>query len=395
MEEAVDEIREKRRGKDGDNEDVIDIAISQDGTWQLRGYSSLIGCVAAIAMDNGKVVDVEPMTRFCRGCTHLLKYKTTDPAKYDNWKVKHKCHFNYKGSAGGMEVTGAVRIFNRSIKKRKVRYTTFYVDGDSKAHEHVKDTYPGRKVKKGLQCVGHVQKRVGSRLFALKKRVRGLGGRGKLTKNIIDRLQNYYGKAIRQNVNNLPAMQKAVRATLFLVASKKNNYHSAYCPTGADSWCILQSNKATGENTHKFGPGLPLEVIAEIKPILKDLSSEILLKDCLHGKTQNKNESFNGTVWERLPKSKFNSIVQLKFGVYEVVANFNIGRKASVLIFERMKMRSGQFILKGCRSQNKRRLFHANEVNKKRRKIIRGEKKKKAYDDKVDKGTLYKAGAFN
>jgi len=47
-----------------------------------------------------------------------------------------------------------------------------------------------------------VQKIIGTRLRNLKKKEKGLGGRGKLTDATIDRLQNYYGIAIRQNKIN-------------------------------------------------------------------------------------------------------------------------------------------------------------------------------------------------
>lgn len=64
--------------------------------------------------------------------------------------------------------TETKRIFSHSVTKNKLRYTNLYGDRDSKSHAAVIDTYPGIKVKK-LQCVGHVQKRVGSRLMKLKK----------------------------------------------------------------------------------------------------------------------------------------------------------------------------------------------------------------------------------
>ena len=151
------------------------------------------------------------------------------------------------------------------------------------------------------------------------------------------------------NVGNLAGMQKATRATLFHVASsEKNNYHSAYCPTGKDSWCRFQQDRANGTKTYKPGKGLPLSVIEKVKPIFAALSSEELLAGCLHGKTQNQNESFNRTVWDRLPKSKFCTLPQLQFGIYDAVSNFNIGRKASVLTFEKMGMVPGHYMLKGC-----------------------------------------------
>ena len=62
-----------------------------------------------------------------------------------------------------------------------------------------------------------MQKRAGTRLRKLKKNNKGLG-KGKLTDHIIDKLQNFYGIAIRQNLGDLQSMKKAVVATLFHVA---------------------------------------------------------------------------------------------------------------------------------------------------------------------------------
>lgn len=52
----------------------------------------------------------------------------------------------------------------------------------------MKDMYGKDSVQK-LECIGHVQKRVGCRLRKLKKTVRGLGGKRRLTDAFIDRLQ--------------------------------------------------------------------------------------------------------------------------------------------------------------------------------------------------------------
>ena len=183
MSDAIDELRS---ASSVPPDTIMDIGISQDGTWQRRGYSSLNGCVAAVSMDNGKVVDIESMSRYCRGCSDMEETKMKDPIQYDSWKETHVCNFNYKGSAGGMEPEGARRIFSRSLKRHKVRYTDLYGDGDSKSHEIVKNIYRGIIVRK-LQCVGHVQKRVGNRCLKLKKKIKGLGGRGKLTKRAIDK----------------------------------------------------------------------------------------------------------------------------------------------------------------------------------------------------------------
>ncbi|EFN83769.1 hypothetical protein EAI_02753, partial [Harpegnathos saltator] len=49
----------------------------------------------------------------------------------------------------------------------------------------------------------HVQKRMGTRLRNLKKNVRGIGGRDKLTGKLIDDLSLYFSLAIRKNHDSI------------------------------------------------------------------------------------------------------------------------------------------------------------------------------------------------
>ena len=69
-----------------------------------------------------------------------------------------------------------------------------------------------------LECVGHIQERLGTRLRTLRKNVKDkilsdgkkISDKGRLTDKAINTLQNYFGMAIRQNKGNLYAMKKAV-----------------------------------------------------------------------------------------------------------------------------------------------------------------------------------------
>ena len=69
-----------------------------------------------------------------------------------------------------------------------------------------------------IECVGHVQKRMGTRLRNLKKGMKGRvlsddkpieegggrgGGGGRLSDEQINEIQAYYGNAIRANTQNL------------------------------------------------------------------------------------------------------------------------------------------------------------------------------------------------
>ena len=63
----ADAAEEIRNGQNPDSsETVIDTAISCDGSWQRRGYSSLNGVVTAISMQTVKILDCEPMSRICK-----------------------------------------------------------------------------------------------------------------------------------------------------------------------------------------------------------------------------------------------------------------------------------------------------------------------------------------
>ena len=68
-----------------------------------------------------------------------------------------------------MEAEGAKRIFLRSEQHRGLLYTTYVGDGDSSSFSAVVRQKPYReKVIVKKECVGHVQKGVGSRLRELK-----------------------------------------------------------------------------------------------------------------------------------------------------------------------------------------------------------------------------------
>ncbi|GFU29929.1 uncharacterized protein TNCV_1687011 [Trichonephila clavipes] len=143
-----------------------------------RGFSSLNGCVSAISVDTGKIIDFETLSQFCRKCN----------SKTEQQNVKLQC-IHHKGSSFSMEPARAYRIFKRSEDHRMLRYTDYYGDGDSKAFDAMEDIYGKDSVTK-LECIGHIQKRVGTRLRKLKAEIKD-SGKGKLTDGLINKLQNY------------------------------------------------------------------------------------------------------------------------------------------------------------------------------------------------------------
>ena len=105
------------------------------------------------------------------GCSLNQNRAKRDPTAYTQWKNSHICKMNFNGSASGMECEGANHIFQRLIKNPKFKYVKFLSDGDSKSFNSIKDVYPDTQVTK-LECVGHYQKGVGTRLRKLKKKER-------------------------------------------------------------------------------------------------------------------------------------------------------------------------------------------------------------------------------
>ncbi|GFU65295.1 transposable element Tcb2 transposase [Trichonephila clavipes] len=190
-------------------------------------------------------------------------------------------------------MSGVLSIFQRSETSRKACYTQYLGDGDSKGFLTIKEAkvYGDTEVEK-LEFVGHVQKRMGTRLRNILKMSKGIklsdgkniSGRGRLTLKEVDSIQHYYGLAIRKNLSSVEDMKRAIWAIYFHKLSTEDNPQHALCPLEKD-----------------------------------------LLKKCLRGRTQNPNESFNKCIWERIPKTVFVGIETLKFGVMDAVICFNDG----------------------------------------------------------------------
>ena len=215
---------------------------------------------------------------------------------------------------------------------------------------------------------------------------------------MIDKLQNYFGIALRENVTTVKAMSDAILASFFHIASSKGKTFHTYCEKSSTSWCQYQRDIVNGTNLHVEGPGLPNNVIYHVKPIYQNLTKPEELKKCLHGKTQNQNESYNGLIWARAPKFRYCAFDKLAFAVYDSAANFNDGRQASLDILKEINVNPGYYTTTACITMNVKRkrsaVSHSSMKWKKARKIIRAEKKRKGDASKQKEGKTYKAGGF-
>ncbi|GFW65213.1 uncharacterized protein TNCV_394791 [Trichonephila clavipes] len=282
------------------------VPVAIDGTWQKRGHTSLNGVVTAVRVDTGK------------------------------W---------------GMEVEGALRIFNRSEVLHNLRYTQYLGDGDSKAYKAVLESKPYKEVNiEKLECVGHVEKRMGTRLRALKLKLKGkkledkksLGGRNRLTDAEIDKLQRYYDL----------------------------NPQHGLCPLGDDSWCGYNRSKLKGD-TYKHKHNLPIAIMHCIKKVFRDLSSPELLSRCLHGKTQNCNESLNSVIWSIIPKTVFVQLGTLKTGVYESISIYNQGLITKLKVLDLLNIQPGFYTCRALQEADHARIRKAEKAISRRTKEAR------------------------
>ncbi|XP_076622851.1 uncharacterized protein LOC143342632 [Colletes latitarsis] len=207
-----------------------------------------------------------------------------------------------------MEVDGVIEMFRQSESLYQLKYVNYIGDGDSKTYKGLLDSQPyGPDV--GIlkkECIGHIQKRMGNRLRNIKKANKGLGGKGKLTANLIDKLTTNYGLAIRRNCNSVIDMRNAIWATYNHKCSTDDNPQHDNCPPGRESWCLWQRAKAE-RSLDIFVHKAPLhpDVQVAIKSTYEELSKTELLERCLGGFSQNQNESFNSKIWKIAPKTVF------------------------------------------------------------------------------------------
>lgn len=341
--------------------DTANMTIALDGTWQKRGHTSQNGVVSAICVNTGKVVDAEILTKYCR-CKNKLK------KEHEN-----NCVANYQGSSGGMEVAGVINIFQRSEELHNVRYDKYLGDGDTAAYATIaglKPYGPQCNIEK-LECVGHVQKRMGTRLRTLKTKFgknklsdgKTISGQGRLTGSAIQQITTYYGLAIRRNTDSLTKMKQAVWALFFHLISSDSEPAHGLCPKGEDTWCKYQKAKKNKENyIHKDHFHLPAVIMSELKPIFRDLSKPELLKRCLHGGTQNLSESLNNMIWARLPKRTFVMMTTLELGVYDAIAVFNKGNIVRCEVLAKLGIVPGENCVKALQDIDNLRIKKANRA---------------------------------
>ncbi|GBM60324.1 hypothetical protein AVEN_108111-1 [Araneus ventricosus] len=145
--QVLDLSRDVVRGKYIDcdssleNEEVIDVCVSYDGTWGKRGHTSLHGIGIVIDILTGLVIDFEVLSKYCHDCVNSEGMLCKNTPEFRIWHDSHKndCQKNFNGSSNSMEMNAAAILWKRSVKEAKMRYMTLLSDGDGKIHQHLNE----------------------------------------------------------------------------------------------------------------------------------------------------------------------------------------------------------------------------------------------------------------
>ena len=306
---------------------------------------------------------MDPRLKLCKICSFWARRKGTP--EYEEWLTNHNCSINHSKSSGAME--GAVEMFRRSESMHKLRYIEYFGDGDTGFFAKVVQSQPygNSIVPVNLECIGHVQKRLGTRLRNSKREFKNkclpdgqkLFGQGRVTEKCINSMQNFYGLAIRQSYMNLNDMKRAVGAILYHCSdiSDKEIRHQ-FCPKTKDSWCKWQLDRLNNTSNHKDRISLPLPIKHVLEPIFRDLSSDSLLSKCLQGKKQNPNEASNALIWQRCPKEIYVGREILEIAVNSSVMHYNDGPVSFLSVFKKLNLPTGTFCISGLTKRTTSRI---------------------------------------
>lgn len=152
---------------------VGNIDVVSDGSWMARGRSSHIGVRCIIELYLGLVLDHVVLPNFCLGCAHG---PNPDDDGYSDWYAAHECQRSIDCNACRKEVEAALIMFQRSLAKYGLRYTTVVCDRD--CHTFYALTAAGVygfiSINK-KDCINHMTKRMGTTLRGVLDKTKAQG----------------------------------------------------------------------------------------------------------------------------------------------------------------------------------------------------------------------------
>ena len=192
-------------------------------------------------------------------------------------------------------------------------------------------------------------------------------------------------------------MKKAIGAVLWHSTEfADRGYQHRFCPSGTSSWCKWKRDQEDGAKKYRQTTSIPIWIHELLKPIFTDLSSDELLKKCLHGKMQNANEALNNI---KCPKNVYVEKDVLELSVNSAVLDFNEGPSGIHSILNHFNIDSGIFTKISSAEKLKARvrgiIKKESEEVKRRRKQLRSMRKGYLDREKEEQGgESYVPGAY-
>ncbi|GFW79755.1 uncharacterized protein TNCV_2589751 [Trichonephila clavipes] len=266
-----------------------------------------------------------------------------------------------------MEVDGMLRIFNRSEKLHNLKYLNYIGDGDTKTFNALSENKPygdDHLIQK-IECVGHVQKRMGTRLRKLKL--------------VYSKKKLSDGKTIGGK-GSVKEMREAIWAVWGHSCSTDDEPMHWFCPTNTNTWCKYNAAINNNLQNYKHKPSVAKAVRDVIKPVFADLSHPALLKKCLGGKT-----------------------IGSRLQIAEIAANlatsvFNDGNQILITILEKFGLKINRNVCVSLAERDNRRIFTSRQrrlessFEARRAKKIKKSKEIELFQEQ--KGISYDPGAF-
>ena len=228
------------------------------------------------------------------------------------------------------------------------KITLWLCDGDSKAFDAIcEDGVYCEDIKLEKEdCINHVSKRMGTGLRKLVDAARAEGGKisgkGKLTREKITKIENYYGKAVNQAATRIMKL------------------------------CQQMSGRS-------------------LSHCLNDWQ--------VRGMTQNSNESFHNVIWKICPKTIYVGRHTIETAVAMPGCQFAMGATFKTLLYKCLGVEPGAYIQSATRAKSAKRLKLAekacSEDAKRKRKQLKYHNVTKEMKQKQKEGTTYAAGDFS
>ncbi|GFT41100.1 uncharacterized protein TNCV_5033961 [Trichonephila clavipes] len=226
-----------------------------------------------------------------------------------------------------------------------------------------------------------------------------IGGKGRLTDSLIDKLAHYYGNAILCNSTSVKEMRKAIWAVWGHSCSTDDEPMHWFCPTNSNTWCKYNAAINNNLQNYKYKPSVAKAVRDVIKPVFADLSHPALLKKCLGGKTQNPNESLNSLIWKFCPKTIGSSLQIAEIAANLATSVFNDGNQILISILEKFGLKINRNVCVSLAERDNRRIFTSRQrrLESSFLKLAEPRKIKKSKEIELfqeQEGICYNPGAF-